>query len=245
MEQSITSAGSPEAELLRLFVLMLWAMSLCMLGYPLLRVHLVVGGILSGAAMGAFLTAKAAEWHGTPGAVTGLDLLIVCGGVSIIMGVASWFLYRLFCGVITGAIVCAIVVLFLFDLPPTSRAWIIGALAGIPPAVLVLIYTRTLVVLLSSLFGAAGAVYCAAAMAADGPANLYGRVMGPPMNVPLAALLGMLALTVAIFGMCVQFRLPKVIGRMAETVNAEKDKSKKQAKSRKADHDESTAVAAG
>lgn len=200
-----------------------WGLATCLLGYLIIRVNLVIVGVLIGAWGGAMLALWRAQGRGLP-MPSGADLFVLCGSLSVIGAVASWYAWRLVLSLATAGAVCLAMVYlrFGFNEPPPSQAWLIGGVTGVIAGLAVLIWTRRLIVILSALAGAAVAVGSAALVLTEGQEGLKVWLGSPKLDVvPLAVLVGAI-FALAAGGMRLQFRLPTLASRWFKPPEKEK-----------------------
>lgn len=178
----------------------LWALGHCFFGYVLFRVALALNGLAGGFVLGAYVlgavrptSSEADVW------VAG-----IVGGVLLML--AAWFLYRVVFAGLTGWMLAAAI--FPFIPPPVIVAWIVATVVGVLAAVLVFVYLRNLVAVVTSIAGAAVFVV----VVID-----QWFWMGAPMEwlgrdfMTLVALFAFLLLAAA--GLAVQFRTRRRFGK--------------------------------
>ncbi|MCE5277022.1 MAG: hypothetical protein ABFD92_14900 [Planctomycetaceae bacterium] len=194
MLQSQFAGGGPG-----MVMLVLWGLLLCFLGYPLLRIQLVMAGLVGGILLGAI---SAAALYTQP---TGTDYLIFCLAGAILLGLLSWFLYRLVLGL---AVLAGATALTATLMNYTHTSWIVGGLIGLVLALLVFVYTRPLVIVLTGVSGSVNAVLAATLLAvgAAGPEDLWQVFRG---NVLTGIIAAGAAFVLAALGLYCQFRLAR------------------------------------
>ncbi len=195
---------SHEIALAGLFLCAAWAVVNCFAGYKTLRILLVVYGVLAGVAIGVVVAVYLADQQGRASA-SGMDILVSCGAASALLALASWLLYRLALALGLAA-ACTLAVAGAFGTPPPPVGWAAGGLVGLAGGVAVFVYTRPLVVLLTALGGAVGAVYYGAAVVYGGEPAVQAMLTGPDRHVETIAALAGLAVLLAIGGVLTQTR---------------------------------------
>ena len=175
----------------------LWALANCFLGYVIFRVSQVVScvvvAVLSGSVLAAWLWAEPSR----------LDYLVLCGSMAILGGLAAWFFWRTI-----FALTIAIPVAYIVSL---VSHWTLGGLAGVAVAVALFVMARPMILFLSALGGAIGAVFGIAEMAAGTQQNLSRMLVGPQQKTWLIVLLWLLVAVLAAAGVFVQERVSRLI----------------------------------
>lgn len=172
---------------------LLFALTVCFLGYPLFRVLLVVGGALVGGLLGCALM-TAIRTH-----PTGLDFFVLGFGCAVLVGMASWWLYRLMFALGSGA---GILMMFAGLAGGQSAGWVLGLVAGLTAAVLAAVYMRFFVILMSGLSGGLAAAGCIAVLLS----GLADGRSAADVHLPVSLMVvGGLILSAA--GIAVQYRL--------------------------------------
>jgi len=204
---------SHEIALATLFLGGAWALVNCLAGYTILRVLLVIYGVMVGVAVGVAGAVYLAEQRGQASA-SGMDILVACGAASALLALASWLLYRLMValGVVAGG---ALLIAGLFGTPPPPVGWITGVLVGLVGGLAVFLCTRPLVIVLTALGGAVGAVYYGAALVFGGEAALQRILTGPDGRSEVAAVLVGVSFLLAIGGVFIQTRAARLFGQAA------------------------------
>ncbi len=132
----------------------------------------------------------AVQTHGLT-APSGADLFVLCGSLSIMGAVFSWYAYRIVLGVLTAAAVCAAIIFFYFGFPAPPHALLVGGVPGLIVGLAVLIWTRRLVVVFSAIFGAAVTVISAALVLTAGQQGLQNWIGAPKTDMtPVVVLVG-------------------------------------------------------
>ncbi|MCE5325800.1 MAG: DUF4203 domain-containing protein [Planctomycetaceae bacterium] len=194
MLESQYAGGGPA-----LVMLIVWALLVCFLGYPLLRIQLVMAGLVGGVLLGLI---AASALYGQP---SGADYLIFCLAGAILLGLLSWFLYRVVLGL---AVLAGVTGLAAMLMNYTHAGWVVGGLAGLVLAVLVFIYTRPLVIVLTSVNGSMAAALAATMLVtgASAPEDLLAAFR---RNVATVVIAAGAALVLAALGLYCQFRLAR------------------------------------
>ncbi|NLF32020.1 MAG: hypothetical protein GX591_14180 [Planctomycetes bacterium] len=178
-------------------------LAICVRGYVLLRMFLVALAVAVGATLGAWAVDV---WRG--GDPSGVDLLIGCGVAAGVMLLVAWLLYRTTVAAFLGicAAIIAVVVAMALGLPLRPQGLGVGIAVGLVTAVLVFFRARPVVVVLSALWGAAGAVANAAILIAEGPDPLVAWACDPANRGEAILSLLVPAVVLAILGAYLQFR---------------------------------------
>lgn len=184
-----------------LFLAALWALALCALGYPLLRLHLLVAAVV----VGAYAGGLAAAWYLAP--ATGVDYLVACGGGTILLGLLSWFLYRLVAGLYMGGFALAVLMVTM-GMPQSTGGWVAYGAAVLVVVVLGAIFAKPLSIACTAL-GGAGAAVCSIALllTGDGSPESWRNRPEPSLAVTIACIV--LAVLLAAGGTWVQTKLLK------------------------------------
>jgi hypothetical protein len=141
------------------FLNVLWGLALCLLGYPLFRVHLVITGLVLGTVAGAAAAmAVVAE-------SAGIDYLIACSAGAILLAMAFWFFYRGLVGVHAALAVFAVTG-GLLGWPQAPWQWVLWALPALAAAIAAMIWARPVLVFITAVTGAALVVWSAMMMVA-------------------------------------------------------------------------------
>ncbi len=194
MFESQFAGGGPA-----LALLVIWGLLLCFLGYPLLRIQLVMTGIVGGVMLGALV----AVWiYNQP---RGADYLIFCLALAILLGLLSWFLYRLFLAL---AVLGGAATLTAMLMQYSTVSWVVGGLIGLVLGVLLFIYTRPVVIVLGGFWGSVLAVAAATLLAAGATAlgDLWPVLR---RSVATTAIASGAAFVLAVAGVYCQFRLAR------------------------------------
>ena len=186
-----------------LFATVLAGLLQCFLGYPLLRLWLVLFWMGAGIVGGVLLAGVLRAGHPSPA-----DRLIAGGGLALIGGLVGWYLGWALCRVVMALLLAASIfaVAIALRLKPvwTGAAAVSGLLAG----VLTFIFTRPLVMVFTALGGASDVVSCLA-LAALGQQRYADIMLAPGANLGAAAVLAAATLALAAVGFWVQLRLTR------------------------------------
>ena len=188
-----------------LFWIMLVALTMCFLGYPLFRLDMLTSGILYGAFAGwgalQFLRPQA----------LGVEQFLACLGGAALLGAVCWFLYRAVVGAYVAATVMILFVLVTSaENPGSVMHWVFGGLFGIGFGVLTMLFLRQVVMAVTALFGALAAVLAAAVIIAGGPAALFEAALGPEGSPWLLLPIAVVAAALTVAGVLVQIRLTRL-----------------------------------
>jgi len=184
------------------FILLLWSLVDCFLGYPAFRILLALHGVAAGIAGGGFLVSHLRD---QPAAA---DYVVACVALGILSGLLAWFCYRL--ALATGAALLAAVV-GAWVLGNTPGAWAIGVALGVGIGALAYAYARRMIVIISSVAGGFGAIYHLAAMILSPEADILARI---PRDIVLAVSLIVPATALSLAGAYVQVRLARTFGAL-------------------------------
>lgn len=186
-----------------LFVLMLWSLANCFLGYVIFRLALAVTGMLAG----AFVGAAVVSWRIASPA--GLDYFLGCVVASGLLGLGGWFLYRT---AFALAVAAAAAVLIATSASPASLGWwVFGGIVGLPLGVAAFVYLRTVFILLSAVGGGLGVVFYAGSIISGGVDGFVAATIGPGAPAWLTVLIAVLALALAGAGAYCQVRLLRIV----------------------------------
>jgi hypothetical protein len=184
----------------------LWGMLWCLFGYTFMRVGLVFVGLFLGVAAGAAAACEVANYRQIAAGPSGLDFLIACTAGALLAPMAMWFVYRVAAGLLVGAAVGGGVAL-LFGMPPTTTGIAVGGATGLIVALLVIIYTRPMVIFISALGGACAAVFWGVCLLAKDDQATQAILTGsPPDNRQIAVMACAVAVLTAL-GVVTQSRI--------------------------------------
>lgn len=182
-----------------LFGSMLLGLLHCFLGYPLLRLLLMAVAACMGVALGCHIVSLASAQP------RGLDYLVACGSATIVLVLASWFLYRIVLALlVAGGTGFAVVQL----LGSSTGALIAAGVAGLVLAALLFVYLRPIVIALTAIGGAAQTVLLGAALI-DPPLADPQFIAQQPLALGLAIGCGVL---LAVGGAWTQRRMVRLWG---------------------------------
>jgi hypothetical protein len=198
-----------------LYALMIAMLLLCFFGYVFFRLWLVGIALLIGPHLGALVVGRFRE------APTGPDFFIAATIVTALLGMAAWFLFRLFSAAVAFAAVGSLVLLYLFGAQQTEeflrrvvlegspdwRKVAIGAAVGFVAAAATFVYLKAMLSALFALLGAAVAVSCGAEIVLERSAFLLYPPLGEGLGVGRWAILYAAALACAAGGVWTQRRL--------------------------------------
>jgi len=200
------------AKLLPWFAGVMAGLALCALGYPVIRLLLVLVGLAMGSLLGAGFANMMAQARPVPATASGVDLLVACGGLSIALSVASWFLFRLTAAAYAGIGLFAWIVYSAGEPVPPS-AFALAVTGGIVLAVLMFLFTRWIVISLTAALGAVGAVDCLAALVSEGNCRLWPAAVPATQSPAITVLLVAATALTLVGGILVQARMPSLFGR--------------------------------
>ncbi len=186
------------------FFLLLWCLMNCFLGYILFRVVLAASGLAAGAAIGVALVA----WR-LP-SPSGLEYFL--GGLVVggLLGLGSWYLYRLAFAIGVAAGVGTLIIMALGS-PVSAGWWILAAAAAVPAGVAAFAYLRGAFILLTGLAGGFGAVFCAAGIFAGSADGLLSATLAAEGSAWLTLMLLAIALALSAAGMYSQSKLVRIM----------------------------------
>ncbi len=151
-----------------LYVLLAIIISLmqCFFGYVLFRLTLVISGIVAGYALGEMAMVRYLAFiRPDP---SHMDLVVFGLLCAVLLGLASWFLYRGFAALFVGLWGLSAVLFLLLEFSP-GLAWTLGIVTALILAAVVLVYTRPIIMGFTALSGGAGvAVYGATLLTLEG-----------------------------------------------------------------------------
>ena len=179
----------------------------CLVGYILFRLELAAASLAAGIAIGAGLIA----WrYASP---SGVDYLVICSALGVLMMLMSWFLYRLAFGllVLAASVGISLLIALMYTAAALGDVWpyIIGALVGLPLGCLAHIYTKPVFIFLSAMGGAILAIFCGAIVAGGPEAILDPR--WSIKNAIIATLLLGAGIGIGIAGMRTQNYLARIL----------------------------------
>jgi hypothetical protein len=186
-----------------LFVLMLWSLAECLLGYVIFRLVLAVTGLLAGAFIGVALV----SWR-VP-SPSGLDYFLGSVVASGLLALGGWYLYRLAFAIGLGA--GAALLVAASGSPSSVGWWILGGLVGLTLGVAGYLYLRALFIFLSGLGGGFGAVFYAGSIIAGGAEHFVEAAMGPDAPLWLTAVVLAVSAGVSVAGMYSQRGLLRIV----------------------------------
>ncbi len=144
---SLVPPGSLDSPL-TLVLILLAGLAQCFLGYALFRVYLVIYAGIVGAVLGQILV----TWlRPEP---TQLDQFVAGAAGAVMLALGGWFLYRIYTGLAVGSAVGAAIAALTWSWHPAAT-WTLAVLAALVLGVAVMIFTRTIVVWLTAISGAA------------------------------------------------------------------------------------------
>jgi hypothetical protein len=129
-------------------MILLAGLTQCFLGYALFRIYLVAYAGIVGAILGQLLIA----WLRP--APTQLDLFVAGTAGAVMLALGGWFLYRIYTGLAVGSAVGAAVAVLTWGWHPAAT-WTLAVLAAVVLGAAVMVFTRTIVVWLTAISGAA------------------------------------------------------------------------------------------
>ena len=152
--QELTSGGQSAVALV---LMMIVCLLVCLAGYLLYRLVLVVSGLQAGVVLGAMLLERYVPQP------SGLDYFVICTCAGILLALISWYLYRLmFAGLILLG--SGLAIWIRADMgSPTWQAVVIG-FVGLIVAILAFIYLKRIFIFLTSLAGGLGVALFSAAL---------------------------------------------------------------------------------
>ncbi|MGC9454659.1 MAG: hypothetical protein ACP5HU_07325 [Phycisphaerae bacterium] len=168
----------------------------CFFGYVFFRVLLAFYGVMGGLALGLQLVA----WFRPEPATA--DYLVAAGAMAVLLGLLSWYVFRLAFAVL-AAVVVALLLAGLFGDPPTVIGWIVGGIVGALVGLAAFAQLGRMVVFFTAIAGGFGAVFI--------PAMSYAGPDGVTSLGPLAgAIMFLIAAALSIAGYFAQSRLARV-----------------------------------
>ncbi len=176
-------------------------------GYIFFRVELATSALAAGIGIGAGLVA----WrYSSP---SGVDYLVICSALGVLMMLMGWFLYRLAFGllVMAASVGVSLLVALMYTSAALDDVWpyVIGALVGLPLGSLAYIYTKPVFIFLSAMGGAILAIFCGAIVAGGPEAILDPR--WSIKNAIIATLLLGAGIGIGIAGMRTQNYLARIL----------------------------------
>ncbi len=180
-----------------MFLLILWSLINCFLGYLIFRILLAVNGLILGGIIGSLILAGCLA---APTAMGGF-MAALAGGT--LLALLAWFAGRAAFVLMVGF--CAVVLVM------TAVGWILGILLGLIVCAIVYSHFKPTVFYVTAVTGAAGSIFYAAALAAGRRASLWSKLFEQPGRAWLVVLLLLIAAALAVAGAFVQRRLAPVI----------------------------------
>ena len=183
-----------------------WGLILCLAGYMLYRMYIVLGGLQAGIALGALAVG---QFFHEPG---GADYFIVCSCLGILLALGAWVLDRLVFAVMVLALVGWLAWVLVAGGVDTWVGVVLG-FAGLIAAVLTFRHLKPIFIFVSSLVGSATAVASGAALLtdrtlADWPVSTTGAAAAP---LGLLILLAVLTIALTATGMIVQYKFSRYV----------------------------------
>ncbi|MFP4052350.1 MAG: hypothetical protein ACLFV7_00630 [Phycisphaerae bacterium] len=127
----------------------------CFFGYVLFRLTLVIWGIVTGYAIGEMALLHYLRFlRPDP---SHMDLVVFGLLCAVLLGLASWFLYRGFAALFVGLWGLS-AVLFVLGEHSAGLAWTLGSVTGLALAAVVLVHTRPIIMGFTALTGGTAAV---------------------------------------------------------------------------------------
>lgn len=162
-----------QASYILLILTVIWSLVVCFFGYVIYRLVLVGMGLNAGVVVGALLVTR---YIPNP---SGLDFLVPCLGLALLLALMSWFLYRT---MLSAIIVLAAGILIDFQAIQRADAWqfVVIGFVGLIVAVLAFIYLRPIFIFLTGLVGSFLAVLIIALITAGYGSQLFWQKMLHP-----------------------------------------------------------------
>ncbi|KKK68083.1 hypothetical protein LCGC14_2947620, partial [marine sediment metagenome] len=140
--------------------IMFASLLLCFFGYVLFRIELAISNLAAGIGMGVGLVA----WRYV--SPSGVDYLVICSALGLLMMLMGWFLYRLAFGllILAASVGISLLIALMYTSATPENVWpyVIGALVGLPLGALAYIYMKPAFIFLSAMGGSLLAIFCGA-----------------------------------------------------------------------------------
>lgn len=177
-------------------VLLVFGILNCILGYRLLRFWMMLGGFLTGAAIGLFI----ASTLEVTDKISYAGIMIVTG---VVLGIVAFLIYKIGVFVLSGGIGLSLSIYILH--PTTSAVFFVCVLIGVGLGTLAVRYSREVIIVSTSLMGGAMAGFSMAKL-------------GEMHEFPYGALM---SVGFALLGMLIQFAVNKPLDEQEENSEPE------------------------
>jgi len=154
-----------------LAMILLTGLILCFLGYCLFRIELALAGLMLGGSIAVALVSILIP------APAGWQYLLAALALGLPLAAMAWWLYRVSFGLLVAA-GTTLAFVGLLSSPYSRAGWVFGTLFGLCLGALALLFMKQLIVLVTSLIGAAAVVLASAALLAEGSQRIWELTMG-------------------------------------------------------------------
>ncbi len=206
-----------------LVAVMLWGLANCLIGYGIFRISMVITAMIAGVCGGMYLVLKLKAGA----CITGIDYLVACSVVALLAGLVAWFLYRLCFAIMVAVSVTLIMVYLVMQNDGSVGVWIISGMVGLAAGGIALLFPRIMIILITSIAGAAVATAAVVLIIVGGEAQKFVALVKDG-DIQFQAWLAIgIAAALFVAGVCVQALVVRNV-RLVWASPPDKKKKKKQ-----------------